>query len=365
MRYDLKSLPLAELIQPVSLATAHLVRLDERIQRSPIGAGFAERLHFADACASLYLDGELVHLEDLVLHDAEADIRAPTHELTIAHAVLRSRRRIAAHPPGWALSPDGLRALKAPESGERRLVEPEAGTPAVVEPHSEEDDPLARELAAMDAVLARSEAALAGVLPDRLTDRPARDPLLYEPEWDEDARLAEWARIAEETEDLPAVLRMVLLIDAWNEINVLQHAPWLGRLVAAASLRQAGMTTGAHLLAINSGLRQIRRDDRLHPRRFNRIVALLKAIALAAEAGLKDFDRLSLARQSMERKLEGRRTSSHLPELVELVFRRPLLSATMISESLGVSHRAAIRLVEELGLREMTGRGRFRAWGVL
>lgn len=365
MRYDLKSLPLADLFQPVSLATASLVRLDERIQRSPIGPGFAERLHFADACASLYLDGELVHLEDLVLHDAEADIRAPTHELTIAHAVLRSRRRIAAHPPGWALGADGLRALKAPESSERRLAEPEATASGTEEAIGDEDDPLARELAAMDAVLARSEAALAGALPDRQAARPARDPLLYEPEWDEDARLAEWARIAEETLDLPAVLRAALLIDAWNEISVLQHAPWLGRLVAAASLRQSGMTTGAHLLAINSGLRQIRRDDRLHPRRFHRIAALLKAIALAAEAGLKDFDRLSLARQSMERKLEGRRTSSHLPELVELVFRRPLLSAGMIAENLGITPRAAVRLVEELGLREMTGRGRFRAWGLL
>lgn len=35
----------------------------------------------ADACASLWIDGELVHLEDVVLHDATKDIRAPTHEL--------------------------------------------------------------------------------------------------------------------------------------------------------------------------------------------------------------------------------------------------------------------------------------------
>ncbi|CDI09832.1 conserved protein of unknown function [Agrobacterium pusense] len=41
-------------------------------------------MHFADACASLWIDGELVHLEDLVLHDATRDIRTPAHELTIA-----------------------------------------------------------------------------------------------------------------------------------------------------------------------------------------------------------------------------------------------------------------------------------------
>lgn len=56
-------------------------------------------MHFADAGASLWIDGGLVHLEDLVLHDASLDFRAPTHELTIAREVLRSRRRIAAQAP--------------------------------------------------------------------------------------------------------------------------------------------------------------------------------------------------------------------------------------------------------------------------
>lgn len=76
--------------------------------------GWIERPHFSDACASLWIDGELVHLEDLVLHDAghEHDIRTPTHELTIARDVLRARRRIASQPPGWALSVDGLRSLR-------------------------------------------------------------------------------------------------------------------------------------------------------------------------------------------------------------------------------------------------------------
>ncbi|MFL5015340.1 MAG: hypothetical protein ACJ8EW_03950 [Rhizobium sp.] len=90
-----------------------MARLDERIARSSIGQGWIERSHFADACASLWIDGELVHLEDLVLHDAGADIRAPTHELTIARDVLRTRRRVASQPPGWAISADGLRSLRA------------------------------------------------------------------------------------------------------------------------------------------------------------------------------------------------------------------------------------------------------------
>ncbi|RVC85694.1 hypothetical protein EN739_34715, partial [Mesorhizobium sp. M2A.F.Ca.ET.017.03.2.1] len=81
-----------------------MARLDERVHKSPVRDGFVERSHFADAAAALWLDGELVHVEDLVLHDAHMDIRTPTHELTRAHAVLRARRRIFAHKPDWALS---------------------------------------------------------------------------------------------------------------------------------------------------------------------------------------------------------------------------------------------------------------------
>ena len=63
------------------------MRLDERLAKSPIRAGFVVRTHFTDAAACLWLDGELVPLDDLVLHDAHMDVRAPTHELTRAHAV--------------------------------------------------------------------------------------------------------------------------------------------------------------------------------------------------------------------------------------------------------------------------------------
>lgn len=79
-----------------------------------------------------------------------------------------------------------------------------------------------------------------------------------------------------------------------------------------------------------------------------------------AEIGLKEHDRLAL-----ERKVAGRRTSSKLPELVELVMEKPLVSVGMVAETLGVTPQAARRIVMELGLREMTGRGRFRAWGIV
>ena len=41
------------------------------------------------------------------------------------------------------------------------------------------------------------------------------------------------------------------------------------------------------------------------------------------------------------------------------------LSAGLIARELKVTPRAAQDLVAELSLREMTGRGRYRAWGIL
>ncbi|MBY5515655.1 DUF1612 and helix-turn-helix domain-containing protein [Rhizobium leguminosarum] len=122
---------------------------------------------------------------------------------------------------------------------------------------------------------------------------------------------------------------------------------------------------GAHLAAINLGLKSIPVDRRRHRDRETRLLAIAHGFLVAAEIGLKGHDRLALARQMMDRKLAGRRTSSKLPKLVELVMAKPLISAGMVAKTLDMTPQAARRMVGELGLREMTGRGRFRAWGIV
>jgi hypothetical protein len=377
MTYDLAKLPIQTLLRPLAEATAALTRLDERISGSPLGEGFLERSHFADACASLWIEGELVHLEDLVLHDAGADIRAPTHELTIAHTVLRTRRRIAAQPPGWALNPEGLRSLRGQgrsTTGDGSVTDRDTSSGQLTQLDAEGagdndgdvvPDPLARELADIEAVLARSERVLAEAKAPARIAVSQKDPLIYDLDWDEDERLDQWRAVVSDTQDLPSVLRAVVALDAWNTFEVLQHAPWLGRLLAAEILRDTGLTTAAHLAAINLGLKSIPRERRSHRHRETRLLAIFEGISAAASLGLKEHDRLTLARQMMTHRLVGRRQSSKLPELIHLVLSRPMVSTGMIAKEIGVTPRAALRIVEELNLREMTGRGRFRAWGII
>jgi len=371
MAYEIGKLPLETLIGPVGQATEALVRLDERLAHSPVCAGWIERMHFHDAVAALWLEGELVHLEDLVFRDAEMDQRVSTHELTRAHAVVRRRRRILSQRGDWALGRDGLRELTgrggAPAAEGDREGEGMPSTPdgdgLWEEP---EADRLAQEFAEIDAVLARSSRLLAGdAVPTKLAPQgDERLAILYDVDWDENARLVEWRQVLDRTRGLPTMLRAALALDAWTDIEVLQRGGGIGGLLVAALLRQEGITAN-HIACLHLGAQKIPRERRRSRARTERVVAHLEAIREAAVAGLKEHDRLLLARERMERVLHGRRASSKLPALMDLVLSRPLVSTSMVQAALKVSRQGALDLIGEFSLRELTGKGSFRAWGIM
>lgn len=391
MERDSLDLPGRDLLAPLARAEDRLARLDERVARSPRGQGFVERQHFSEAAAALWLAGELVHLEDLVLHDGRMDVRPPTHELTRAHDVLRARRRITAQRPDWALSPAGLGALVAREGDDaaRPILPVETPGPASAADDPQqagEEEALAEEFAEIDAVLARAGRTLAkkgrvahGDL-DAPWPLPAQEPasrlpetgeaalgaLIHDEDRDETALLGEWlARLRHiEGEALPPLLAAFLAWEAWERIAPLERQHWLGLLLVAAFLRSQGKTS-AHLAGLACGLREVARARRQSRERATRCLAFLEAVDMGARAGLAEIDRLELAGHRMERRLRAKRRHSRLPRLAEMVLSRPVVSAALVAGELGITQRAALNLIGELGLRELTGRGRYRAWGIV
>ncbi len=312
------SLPWGRFAPALERADDALTRLDERLRNNPLAEGWAERAHYADACAALWLAGELVHLEDLVLREAAMDIRVATHALTCAAGVLHACHLAARRDPAWALSGEGINALR-----DRRITAP-----------------------AQD-----------------LHERPS---LVYDLDWNEDEWLGAWKQVLEQGRGLPALVAAALAYDAWVRIEPLQHGPWLGSLLIASLLRRRGRTKH-QLLALNLGLQKASyRRSRAHDL-SQRLAGFLEGIEAVAVAGTKDLDRLSLAREMMSLKLRGRRSTSRLPGLIDLFLSKPLVSVPMAAKALRVSPQAVRKMLAELEPtpREMTGRGAFRAWGII
>ncbi|ASP67932.1 RHE_PE00001 family protein [Sinorhizobium meliloti] len=385
MRYEIPD-PLDPALLTVLIAAEDgLARLDERAGRHAVAEGFRERGQFFDAAAALWVAGELVHVEDLVLHDSHMDARAPSHELTIAHAVLRARRRLDLADADWALSPPGLSALRG-EAG-AAVRHDSLDTSALRDDPDETDAPdaadgpidssLSDAFAEIDAAIARSArlldihagSAVMAEQPVIETQSSRVEPtgqlgLLFDDDWDETARLDAWRAVLPVADQLPAALGAALLFDAWERIEPLRRQHWLGSLLVGAYLRFRGKV-GSHVLAYNTGLKTIRHERRRSKDRLTRLTGFLEAMSAAAELGMKELDRLSLARTQMEMRIRDRRSNSNLPGLIDLVLSRPIVSAPLIARHLGVTPRGALNLVRELGVREMTGRGRYRGWGVL
>lgn len=339
--------PWKALIADLDAASDAIVRLDERMGRNDaLANGAQSRAHFREACAALWLDGELVHLEDLVLHDAFMDVRAPSTELIRAAGILRARRTIGRQGAGWPLTPAGIAILRGKK----------AASPL---PHNDDGS---TEHSEIDALIERSNQTLETVNQNSLV----KLGYFIDEDWDEDGRLSEWLSVIQATEELPPLLAGAFAWDAWIAIEPLQRLDYLGLQIVAGLLRARGKTR-YHLATLNWGLRaaEYRRSRRLDL--TGRLSTFLRAVRAGAEAGLKDLMQLSQARRQMDIKLKGIRSNSKLPDLVDLFMSTPLVTVPVAAKTLKVSPQAVESMLKALGPalpREVTGRARYRAWGV-
>jgi hypothetical protein len=366
--YALPELPWEQIAGQLEQVTISILRFDGRLEASGLSAGWQSRCDMTEAVRALLLDGHLVDVGDLVLHDAGMDVRHPTHELTRAASALRARRTAMARKAPWPLSIDGLAALR----GIGGVAEAAAFRPKSKRPDPEDDeayppyahdaDPWKAQFAEIDALLARTSQVLAGETPVPRS----RSHLVYDPDQDEAEAEDLWLDVVKRTGSWPAIAAAAVAWIAWLDLNLYTRLPWLGLIMAAAILRARGLTS--HLLPLAAGYKQSKFRPQGREGAAERLAGFCQVLEEALSLAHKDLDRLILAREVMQRVTKTCRSNSKLPELVELFLCRPLVTVPLGAKVLKVTPKAVDLMLAQLGgalPRELTGRTRYRAWGIV
>jgi hypothetical protein len=97
-------------------------------------------------------------------------------------------------------------------------------------------------------------------------------------------------------------------------------------------------------------------------------LAFLHLVAESARAGLRELDRLEAAAEQGRGLAAGLDKRSRLPDAIEALLRTPVLTPKALAGKLGIAPQTATALARELQakgvVREVTGRGSFRAFAV-
>ena len=354
------------LLAPLAAAQDALARLDARAETAPdpVRRGLLARLALREAAGWLAAQHAWVHPDDLALRvenlagrfDTAAQIARPEHALP---------RTVAAAPGPWD-DPEDLAALAR---NERLVVHALA---------------LARRLAALPRrhdPLAGVDAAAAWLGPLGVG---GLDPHRFAA-WRAAVRPAGRSRTGRDAVPAPALPPLLAAADAalaWMELGITDQPDALVALAIAALVLARGETLRTIPLPFWSAWPALGQPSdeslpRLRPAVARAIcgmdrapwpISFLAFAGEAARAGLRELDRLRAAAAAGRALGEGLDKRSRLPAAVDLVLASPVVTSRGLGEKLGITLQAANRILGVMVaggvVREVTGRGRFRAFGV-
>ena len=202
--------------------------------------------------------------------------------------------------------------------------------------------------------------------PARPRCRKSRSHLVYDPDQDEAEAEDLWLDVVKRTSAWPAIAAAAVAWNAWLDLNLYTRLPWLGLIMAAAILRARGLTS--HLLPLAAGFKQ----SKFRPQGREGAPEKLEGFCQVLEEALDHRPQGSRPADPRPRADEpghqGLRSNSKLPELVELFLSRPLVTVPLGAKLLKVTPKAVDLMLAQLGgalPRELTGRTRYRAWGIV
>jgi hypothetical protein len=310
-------------------------RLDERARASGFVAGWRDRADVRAVTAAMASTGELVHPEDLILHDLHADARLPDSSVVQARGFLRARQK------AWGggeelLSWQGVSWL----CGRSKIGPPPGARPTARVTDGLEPSSVYRALSKFFDQLAKGE-----------SESPR-------------AGLEDCLCVLDVQDRAPPLLRAAALIEAWRVVDPLPaHRP-IGTVLAALLLKTTRRFT-AGLFPVEVALRRRPMPPRLAWSPLaDRLAFWLAAFELAAGLELEEITRLGHQKTLLDRKAAGGRRHGKAPALAALAVESPVLTTELIARTLGISPQASLQLVKRLGpaLQEITGRSRYRVW---
>lgn len=292
-----------------------VIRLDERVRHSPLRDGWRRRLLYGQAAGCTLAEGELIHLEDLVLLDGGAYDGPGSVPLAFSLQVLQAWRRAL-----LTIAPAGVLGTARPGLEDER----------------EGDEPGLKSVSSEERELVDAE------------------------------RMTAWKRVIQESRHLSPLLAAAVVWDAWLSLNPEGGGGWRATLLAALILRARGMTY-EFLLPIDTGRRFAPYRPQPNHGTAGRIMGFLSWVETGAKQSAKELDRLTTFERQLLAVSGKRRKNSRLPDLVFLLMSRPLISIPMAAKHLGVSNQAVAAMMKELGSipRELTDRRRYRVWGIV